>query len=582
MKNTILIACLLTVFTSFAQPENATVEVINGKRYYVHIVQGGNTLYGIHKLYNTPVESIVASNPGVEKGLQEGQRILIPIEGTSGLEKNLALHKVEPKETLYGIARKYETTPDELIKMNPELKEGLKIGQEIKVPVATPTGSGETLNKEKVNFKVSFSDTLINHEVQKGETMYSICKRYMVSENDLMQANDLRNNKIRPGDVLKIPIKKEKVEPAKVREIEPVRVKRAIDSTLLFNFRRKDSYNVALLMPLMFSNDGESKTGVTDMAAEYYMGSKLALDSLERMGLKAKVFVYDSKNDSNTIRVILNKPEFKEMDMIFGPFYGDIAAYVADWALENKVKMVCPFSTNYSIVKDNQLVFEAVTSDVTLAEGLATHILKTNPSDQVILVKPKNKNDQALYDAFRNQYVTKSKKKLIETTVEDLGAFLQKDVATSIVCLSTDKSTSIAFMNALNRSAGKVSDNQKVVVYGTKDWVSFDDISTKFKNKYHFHYASPFDFDYKKESNKNLHKIYRQTYNSDMTKMAIQGFDVTMYFALKFLMNMEPKEGIMNDINLVQKGWGNGYENKTGYIFKFENYEIIKVAKLND
>lgn len=582
MKNTLLFSFLFIAFVGFSQPENATVEVINGKRFYVHIVQVGNTLYGIHRLYNTPVETIVQTNPGSEKGLAEGQRILIPIEGTSGLEKNLAIHRVAAKETLYGIARKYNTTPEELIKLNPELSNGLKIDQEIKVPVTTPVGSGTDLTKQKTDFKISFTDTLINHEVQRGETLYSLSKRYMVSENDLKEVNGLRNNRIRPGDVLQIPIKKEKVEPAKVREIEPIKERRIIDSTLLFNFRRKDTYKIALLMPLMFGDDAEFKGGVTDMAAEYYMGTKLALDSLEKMGLKAQVFVYDSKNDSVTIQQILNKPEFKDMDLIFGPFYGNNANYVADWARDNKVKMICPFSTNYTIVKDNPLVFEAVTSDVTLAEGLAKHLLKIAPNEQVILVKPKNKADQALYDAFRNQYVTNSKKKLIETSIEDLGAFLQKDVKMNLVCLTTDKSSSLAFMNSLTKSASKYSDDLKLTVYGTKDWVNYDDITTKFKNKFHVHFATPFDFDYSKESNKALHKVYRQTYNSDMTKMAIQGFDVTLYFAEKFLLNKEPREGVMNDIKLVQKGWGNGFENKGGFIFKFENFEIIKVAKLND
>ena len=69
MKNWLVgLLALISTF-SWAQPENATTEVVGGKKYYVHLVQSGNTLWGIHTLYNVPVEDIVSANPGVEKGV---------------------------------------------------------------------------------------------------------------------------------------------------------------------------------------------------------------------------------------------------------------------------------------------------------------------------------------------------------------------------------------------------------------------------------------------------------------------------------------------------------------------------------
>ncbi|MEY3438952.1 MAG: hypothetical protein RL265_1537, partial [Bacteroidota bacterium] len=49
MKNLIFLLFLISTLHSFAQPENATIELINGKKHYVHIVESGNTLWGIHK-----------------------------------------------------------------------------------------------------------------------------------------------------------------------------------------------------------------------------------------------------------------------------------------------------------------------------------------------------------------------------------------------------------------------------------------------------------------------------------------------------------------------------------------------------
>src|SRR5690606_30562004 len=75
---------------SFAQPAGAEVEWKDGKKYYVHSVRAGNTLYGLTKLYAVDAESILADNPGLESGLKVGQKLSIPVnadpkkeEGTS-------------------------------------------------------------------------------------------------------------------------------------------------------------------------------------------------------------------------------------------------------------------------------------------------------------------------------------------------------------------------------------------------------------------------------------------------------------------------------------------------------------------
>ena len=79
MKYWTLIVFLLGSIQLFAQPKDAEIEVKDGKKYYIHIVQAGNSLWGIHNLYNVPVDDIVSSNPGVENGIKDGQKLLIPV-----------------------------------------------------------------------------------------------------------------------------------------------------------------------------------------------------------------------------------------------------------------------------------------------------------------------------------------------------------------------------------------------------------------------------------------------------------------------------------------------------------------------
>ena len=121
MKYWTLIVFLLGSIQLFAQPKDTEIEVKDGKKYYVHIVQAGNSLWGIHNLYNVPVDDIVSSNPGVENGIKDGQKLLIPVidkqtnsniktENTKVGSNTEIKHLVQAQETLYGISKKYNVT----------------------------------------------------------------------------------------------------------------------------------------------------------------------------------------------------------------------------------------------------------------------------------------------------------------------------------------------------------------------------------------------------------------------------------------------------------------------------------------
>jgi len=587
MKVTLLFSFLCLSLLSLAQPENTPIEVIEGKRYYVHFAQGGNTLYGIHNLYKVPVEDIISANPETANGLKEGQRILIPIKGVESLPENLVIHKVEAKETLYRISKKYNVSIEYLVELNPGIDLGLSEGQEIKIPVKMPSGQGAPLRVQQKNFKVSFMDSIIKHTVLKGETLYSISKRFMVPAEEIRVLNMLKNDRIRPGDILNIPIKKERIEKVEIRKVEPANLSKnrppIIDSLLLF--KKKEQYNVAILMPLFLNKPEGYNPKISDMAAEFYMGAKAALDSLQKMGMKAKVYIHDSQNDSAAVREILKKPEFSKMDLIIGPFYGFNSEFVADWCRANGVRMVCPFATNYEILRDNPFIYEAVTSDITLSEGLAKHLLKNRGNDQVILIKPTAAQDLNCYEAFRSAYMRDTTRKqgprLMESTLEDFATFIKANANTHLVYLSNDKAEAMEFVNNVNKSAYK-SGTGKLTIYGTNDWANFSNISSDYKNKYNLQFATSFDLNYHSERTKTFQRKYRLNYSADLSKMAIQGYDVTMFFCQTLLMQKKPTSGLMNTIRIEQKGAGNGYENTQCFIVKQVEYDLIKVAQVNE
>lgn len=591
MKNWIVVVFVFFTGLVFAQPEKAPTEIIGGKKYYVHFVQAGNTLWGIHKLYNVPVEDIIKANPGSEKGVNEGQKIIIPVP----LET--ILHEVQHKETLFSISKKYSVTVESIVAANPEIENGLKTGQKIKVPgvereFLVITNNSDSIIPSEINnsetdsskiksntVKVSFTDTLISHVVLDHETLYSISKRFMVPVEELQKVNGLKNSKIKPGDTLKIPIKKEKIEIVKIRTVSPIEIKK-VDSTLLYPKRNK--YKIAILLPFFLDNGEANSEYKSTLATEFYMGAKLAIDSLEQLGLNAEVFVYDTRNDSLTIKKVLSKPEFKGTDLVFGPLFSENAEVVARWCKANNARMVCPAAANPSILKGNSFVFSAIPSDATLMKEFAEFTLQKNNRDQVILIKSSNEKDQVMYEKFRSTFLTSSyigiRPKLIEATLDNYASFMKKGTKVVLVFPTNEKLQAVKFMNSLN-TVGQKFDSESIYVYGTKEWINFDDVKPHFRNKYNFHFASPNDLNYKYEKTEQLHRSYRSAYNSDMTKMAVQGFDVMFYFCSDLLMNRKPNDLVMNSFEMVQLGAENGYENSNAFIMEQEDFELINVGK---
>jgi LysM repeat protein len=584
MKNWAIIVFLLWSVPLLAQPKDAEIEIKEGKKYYVHIVQTGNSLWGIHTLYNVPVDDIVAANPGVENGIKDGQKLLIPVVSNVSSEKTKlgikaeVKHTVQAQETLYGISKKYNVTIEQIINVNPTAQNGVKKGQELIIPVSIDYIPTPPINPTP---RIVFSDTIIDHVVLEHETMYSISKRFMVPVEDIQAVSGLRNNRIKPGDIIKIPVKKEKLQKVEIREVKEIEVKK-VDSTLLY--RKKDEYNIAIILPFFLDKGQGYSQYVSDLSTEFYMGAQLALDSLSKLGLKAKVYMYDSQNDSITIKNVLKKPEFASMDMVIGPLFPDKMGIVAKWCKDKKVKFICPVAANTDILKENQFAYAAIPSDITLIEGAASYLLNRNLKEQLVLVRPVQEKDVTLYEHFRAAYLSLPyngvRQKLIESTMKDFKTYVKKGVNSTFIIPSTDEATSKMFMNTLIASSNNVSGD--ITVFGTKEWQNFDDINGAYKNKYNFHFSAPNDFNYTYEATKNLNKIYRRTFNADMTKMSVQGFDVLIYFGVKYLLDKDPSAGVMSNFNLVQKGAGNGFENKNAFILRQENFEIIKLTETND
>ena len=561
---------------------------VNGAKFYVHVVKTGETLFTIAQLYERQQMELMVANPRVYEGIEIGQELLIPVFYED------VEHIVQPKETVYGIARIYTVSPAAILNANSGIENGLKTGQKIIVPqvekvpkkvealIVSESGTSSTTSSkdsipQTVYVPAGFSpgDSVVKHVVLASETLYSISKRYMVAVEEIQQFNALKTTKLAPGSTILIPIKhKEKV----IDDVRAVPPRSESNTPEVLTFPSKSDYKIAILLPFYLDKKTNATDFISGLSTEFYMGAKLAFDSLQQLGLNAEVLVYDTQNDTNLVKQIIAKKEFQQVDLIYGPFYPDHIPIVAKWANNHSVHMICPSAINTSVLKGNPYVYQAVPSDAQLMIEMADYVAKTAVDEVVILIKSGLEKDQVMYDAFRTAYLKAAERnkrpKMLEGNLQNYSTLMKKGQRIALVFPTNDKGQALKFMNSFN-SVGAKYNPDMIRFFGTKDWVNFDEVKSHFKNKYNFHFAGTNDLNYADERTKELNRVYRKTYNADLTKMAVQGYDVVRYFTEQLVYQKTSFKPVMNVFNLVQKGNGNGFENEHVFIFEQENFQLI-------
>jgi LysM repeat protein len=580
MLRTLIILCILFVCETLLSQKYAPIVVTNGQKFYQHTVLEGNTLFGLQQMYECPVEEILNANPGIERGLSEGQLLQIPV-----ITKTI-MHIVEKGQTLFSLARIYYVSVDSIVAKNPGAEAGIKIGQRLKIVNATPRiqidlasvtkdESTRTIpapsDSVREKFVVSFHDSIISHIVLANETMYSISKRFMVPLEDLLTLNNLRSSKISPGQVIRIKLKKENVNKVPFRSVPEV-VKSLNDSIPVF--KSKEIYKIALYLPFNLDSTVTLNKAISAAAWEYYQGARIAIDSLEAMGLKADFFVYDYQSKKENIDEQLAKPEMKKMDLIFAPFQQKEAEKVANWSKANKIRIVFPVSVPTSFLDGNPFAYALTPTNEILGSILANHIYQIHENQQIVLIKGEKSEDQIYYDSFLSsfrQLPTKSSRpRVIEATWSDFKKYEKLGTNIFFVFLSTEKEKVFAILNAY-------SSKESISIFGLKEWTEFKEVNSEIKNKFKFYYASPSYFSFKDPTIIPFHKQFRSKYGADLTKMACLGFDATLNVVSVLLMGKKKDKELISNYEYSQSGNGNGFQNKNGFILKYEDFESTKV-----
>ena len=161
----------------------------------VYIVKSGDTLYGIASRFGVNVDDLRRYNNLSGNVLSIGQQLYIPtgqmVDDVVGT--NYETYVVKTGDSLFSIASLYNTSVSELRSINNLSSDNLFVGQQLLVPT-----SSEIIDSNITNY--------VDYRVVSGDTLYSIANRYGVSVDELKRLNNLSNNNLSVGQVIKVPV----------------------------------------------------------------------------------------------------------------------------------------------------------------------------------------------------------------------------------------------------------------------------------------------------------------------------------------------------------------------------------------
>lgn len=571
---------------------------------FTHTVTKGQSLYSISSMYNVSIEDIIRLNPGSEKTIRAGQVLNIPQKSAGG---QVVFHTIQAGETLYKLTVKYGVTAERICRANPGLSaKNFRIGQVIAIPavaqeeVATP--QPEAVPAPQVTTPVKEEGLQPNcremHKIKRKETVYSISRMYGITEEELIAANpEIKGKKLKKGKFLCIPYtkqqnKKDQVTPKPEATVAPT-------DTELFDKNKKESRKFSTIkaaVVLPFNVDGTGNPDEQLRMVEYYEGFLMAVDSLKEKGVSIDLYTYDSGKTTASVSQVLNKPEMKSMDIIFGPAHADQVKPMADFAKKNNVRLVVPFTSKGDDVFDNPSVYQINTPQSYLYSEVYEHYLRKFPNANVIFLDAgtghNDKDDfiKGLKEELKNKQITF--KELKGESINPEGMKLAVDSLRENVIIPTS-GKNVALIKILPQMivTAREHPNYDMKLFGYPEWQTYT----------HDHLSSFFELDtyfYSSFYTNNLFpaaiqftQSYRRWFSKDMAntypRYGMLGFDTAFFFLQglhKYGSNFEDNMNNMM-VTPIQTGfkfdrvnnWGGFINRKVFFVHFTKNYELIKL-----
>ncbi len=628
---------LFLMLSVCALAQDYPIKNIDGVDYYVYTVEPSEGLYRISKKFNVLQADIYKANPSVNEGLKAGQTLYIPVKNQAkktqpSTTRQVIEHQVVAKQTLYSISKMYGVEKEEIIRLNPEIENGIiKIGQILRIPVSDKTKAQVQDNVAK---QINSDKTTVQHEIKaqqpvlpkkkyvtyevksRKETLYGISKQFGVSINEIIEANPYAQDGIKKGDILQIPVVEENIPKTSGSDIlhivkpketiygiskqynitkeDLLRANPKLENGLMIGdtilitssspqptttptdnnaIVQKATYRIAYMLP--FSAEEDKNSTNIDRFIEFYRGSLLAMEKIKEQGISLEVYTFDTQLGTTKINDILKNGIPKTVDMIIGPAYPEQVAIVADYAKKNNVIQIVPFTSQISNSDRFALQYQFNPSSADLDKVIINNILDKHRTDNVFIVNFASQNSKSyhlperLEKALKSNSIKYTKLKANSLTADNISA-LNRNANNLIVLSSCSTQEFKDFVGAVS------ADNKNYTFVVENDIFNYAKADKSLKNKnfvtYSLFNATPEDKYLNAYSRYFTVRTQQSTPNYDLL-----GYDITLYFCKALQPNKQlifPQDVALQQSTFNFTKQNNAFLNTGCFIYRLRNNNV--------
>ena len=557
-------------------------KTIEGKEYYFYRIEENDVLDSIGLKFDVTPDIIIQYNPEIKQSpLTEGHLLIIPVRYNTAQIANAQKtfdHIVASGETLYSLSRMYGVSINRITALNPGSEEVIKVGDTLKIPQNAIVGN-----------PIQSQDAYVYHTVAKGETLYSLSKRYRTTVNHILKENPgITPETLSVGEVIRIASdNKELSQPQPKPEIFYYKVKSrketiesvaeefgvTVEDILAVNDGKDkvqrgntvaipkkvskenatkssvpqlnriekqagEPYNIAIILPFMTDRPLDTRS---TLYTEFYQGFLLAADSMKQAGMSLNIYAIDTRGNHEYVESQLKTLADKKLDLIIGPVEDDDMTSVAQFAKKHDINMVNPFAVKNNEAERNEKVFQCnISHDNLYTQSREKIIEEINDRYVVFVIDDSGKENS------KNSYLDLIKKTLLQQERDFVEISLGQDPYMETFSEMVPNATDIMFLtNASSRSSvGKVlaplsklkeeKPQLNISLYGYPEWQlytkeyinQFHQLNTTFFSRF---YMLPTDSAAMEIQDKFLYWFHRDMLPANPQHVLL-GYDTGLFF----------------------------------------------------
>lgn len=560
----------LTAISAAAQ--SLPVATIAGTDYYYYVVKNNNeSLYAVARQIGINEDVIVKYNPDAVGGLTKKQALFVPRVQTSPSQQVSAAfagatysvpesvqttrHTIEAGETVYSIAKRFNTSIEGLFAANPRLTPDEYVeGANIKVRPGTAMPF--IYDRETFQFR--------NYTVQDGDSYSTIAHRHGISEADVRKANP-EVNKPKKGKTIVVPTKVvERVQgtmaTTPLNELEAYYAPRLNDIYASVAKRAPSSFNIGLILPFQLHKEDPPRQAY--LYTDFYKGLILALDSAgSQMTTPLNFTVWDTEHNLNVTDSLLALPQMAEMNLLIAPSEPQQLQRINRFAKQNDIPVLNCFTTKNEDYLNNPSVLQVNTpTDVLMRRLTEWFSQKFEGYDVIFLGNPNDNNE--MFNAIKGNLLGKGIYcSTVNVTGELSAETLSREMMPASKYVIIPSSGSDDLLRKIVKAVKSVKKERidcELVMLGYPEYVLHlkdyqEDLMTI--DTYMF---SRF-FDTKGFRTRNINELYKRRFNSEILSsipnMGLFGFDTGM-----FLINTLGKGQSIDENTPLYRGIQTGFQ----------------------